>query len=85
MSDKGLIEAKREAAARARRLANHFTSADDRARALKFATDLEAEADRLERATSPRPAGAVVTQVQMQQQQAAPAKVEGRKDDETES
>lgn len=82
MDDRGQIKAKREAAARARRLATHMTAAEDRERALAFARDLEAEADALARgqaATAP-PRGNV-TQIQMQVQQGPPAK----KDDESDS
>ena len=75
-SDEGEIKAKREAAARARRLLAEFMRADDRARVLKFVADLEAQADALERklaAASPPPNGRPVTQVQMQVQQGPPA------------
>ena len=43
------IKAKREAAARARRLAAEFWSPVDRDNALKFAEELEAQADELSR------------------------------------
>lgn len=62
------IQAKRNAALRARQLAREFTSDVDRARALGFAADLEAEADHL---AQERPR-ATVTQMQMQVQQGAP-------------
>jgi len=48
-SDEGEIKAKREAAARARRLLNEFVRADDRERVLRFVAELEARADALER------------------------------------
>ncbi len=71
MDHSGQIATKREAAARARRMALHFTAADDRERALRFAAELEAEADALERQHSPAPPS--VTQMQMQVQQGPPA------------
>jgi alkanesulfonate monooxygenase SsuD/methylene tetrahydromethanopterin reductase-like flavin-dependent oxidoreductase (luciferase family) len=75
MDDRGQIKAKREAAARARRLAAHMTAAQDRERALAFARDLDAEADALERGLALKsPPGANVTQMQMQVQQGPPAK-----------
>ena len=43
------IRMKREAAARARRLAQDFWSAEDRDRALKYAEELEAQAEELVR------------------------------------
>jgi hypothetical protein len=43
------IKAKREAAARARRLADQFWGDDDRDRALRFAEEMEAQADELSR------------------------------------
>jgi hypothetical protein len=43
------IRTKREAAARARRLADQFWSNDDRECALRFAEELEAQADELAR------------------------------------
>jgi hypothetical protein len=85
MTDQGQIKAKREAAARARRLALQLTSESDRTRALEFAAELDAEADALEHAVPPHavpPTGPRVTQIQMQVQQAAPLKDEdGQKDD----
>ena len=44
------IRTKREAAARARRLADQFWSNEDRDRALRFAEEMEAQADELTRA-----------------------------------
>jgi hypothetical protein len=88
LTDQGQIKAKREAAARARRLALQLTSEPDRTRALEFAAELEAEADALAKtlAKAPEravpPAGARMTQTQMQVQQAPPLKGEdGKKDD----
>jgi hypothetical protein len=43
------VKAKREAAARARRLAGQFGTAEDRERALRFAEEMDAQADELER------------------------------------
>lgn len=65
------IRMKREAAARARRLAITFWSTEDRDRALKFAEELEAQADELAREALP-PARPQTTQVQMQVQQQGP-------------
>jgi hypothetical protein len=45
----GQIRTKREAAARARRLAQGFWSIEDRRRALQYAEELEAQADELAR------------------------------------
>jgi hypothetical protein len=42
------IRTKREAAARARRLAGQFGTAEDRANALRFADEMDAQADELE-------------------------------------
>jgi hypothetical protein len=81
LTDQGQIKAKREAAARARRLAQELTSEPDRTRALEFAAELEAEADALERAVPL--AGAPVTQIQMQVQQAPPLKDEDDKKDDS--
>jgi len=90
MSDLGQIRAKREAAARARRLALQLTSEEDRTRALAFAAELDAEAAALERANAPDGSSAGppvvprpgVTQMQMQVQQGPPAQdEEARKDD----
>ena len=44
------IDMKRVAAARARRLANELSDDEDRARALRFADELDAQADELQRA-----------------------------------
>jgi len=74
MSDQGQVRAKREAAARARRLAAHFSSDEDRAQALAFADDLDREANALESETPPAAVGPVRTQIQMQVQQGPPAK-----------
>ena len=68
MTDDGLIRVKREGAKRARRLANFITAAEDKARMLAFADELEAQADALEAAAA-EPPGPVVTQRQVTQQQ----------------
>lgn len=88
LTNQGQIKAKREAAARARRLAQQLTSEPDRTRTLEFAAELEAEADALAEALAKAPeravppAGPNVTQIQMQVQQAPPLKDEdGKKDD----
>lgn len=60
------VRMKREAAARARRLAVSFWSPEDRDRALRFAEELDAQADELEREQTVRPQA---TQMQMQVQQ----------------
>jgi hypothetical protein len=49
-SDERQIKAKRETAARARRLAKEFSHEGDRDRVLRFAAELETQADALERA-----------------------------------
>ncbi len=49
------IRMKREAAARARRLADGFWSSEDRDRAVKYAEELEARAEELGRALTARP------------------------------
>jgi hypothetical protein len=46
------IDKKRVAAARARRLANELSNDEDRARTLRFADELDAQADELLRALS---------------------------------
>ncbi len=70
MSEPGLVKAKREAAARARRLAAQLSAEDDRAKALAFAAELEGEADAL--ASQAPPAAVGRTQIQMQLQQGPP-------------
>ena len=75
MMGDGLVRVKREGAKRARRLASYITSAQDKARMLAFAEELEAQADALEAEGKPR---APVTQQQVQVQQGPPAS----KDDE---
>jgi hypothetical protein len=64
MADDG-IKAKRDAAAKARRLLPEFHCEDDCVRLLAFAEELESQADALaaEQAARPKP----VTQMQMQQ------------------
>ena len=78
-SDQGEIKAKREAAARARRLLSEFVRPDDRARVLKFVAELEAQADALEQQLAPQSQQSV-TQVQMQVQQGPPANDDPDKD-----
>jgi hypothetical protein len=56
MDEPTLIKAKQSAAARARLLAQHMDSDKDRARALKFAADLDAEADAIVQAMARRSA-----------------------------
>ena len=70
--DQGQIKAKREAAARARRLVWQFNTEADRERVARFAADHEAQADTLERAMATPPPAPQVTQVQVQMQQAPP-------------
>jgi hypothetical protein len=50
------VKAKREAAARARRLAGQFGTVEDRDRALRFADEMDAQADELEQ-TNPTKKG----------------------------
>jgi hypothetical protein len=71
MSDPGEIKAKREAAARARRLSTAITLQADRDRMLAFAAELDAQADALEREMTNMPPP--VTQMQMQVQQGPPS------------
>ena len=80
--DEGEIKAKREAAARARRLLSGVFDEEMRKRMMAFAADLEAEANALERSIRTPPA-ARVTQMQMQVQQGPPsqADTEAKKDD----
>lgn len=66
------IRTKREGAVRARRLAVSFGSPEDRDRALRFAEELDAQADELERDRAP-PARPQTTQIQMQVQQGPPS------------
>jgi hypothetical protein len=87
LTDQGQIKAKREAAARARRLAQQLTSEPDRTRALEFADELDAEADALAEGLAKAPERAVppaaqVTQIQMQVQQAPPLKDEDTEKDD---
>src|SRR6185312_11063652 len=70
LHDRGQVMAKREAAARARRLAGELQSAEDRERALQFADELEAEAAALEHVERERKAVQVpptITRRQVQQ------------------
>jgi len=78
--DEGQIKAKREAAQRARRLLREFNNEQDRERVLRFAADLEAQAEALEQALRAAPPPPQVTQVQMQMQQGPPAKDDPDKD-----
>jgi alkanesulfonate monooxygenase SsuD/methylene tetrahydromethanopterin reductase-like flavin-dependent oxidoreductase (luciferase family) len=66
------IRMKREAATRARRLAVSFWSPEDRDRALRFAQELEAQADGLAREAAV-PGRPQTTQMQMQVQQGPPS------------
>jgi hypothetical protein len=72
MDEQGQIKAKRDAAARARRLTAGLDETVGR-RILMFAAALDAEADALERSLA-RPPAPQVTQMQMQVQQGPPAK-----------
>jgi hypothetical protein len=75
------IGQKREAVARARRLATQFFSIEDRNRALQFAEELDAQAEELERALADEPPGQA-TQIQAQvQQQGPPANDDPASDD----
>ena len=69
MADDGEIKAKRDAAARARRLAWELSSPDDRERVLRLGAELEAQADALQRELDGLLAAPRVTQMQMQVQQ----------------
>ena len=71
----GMIKAKREAAASARRLSTRFTSEQDRNRILAFAAELDAQAHALARRES-APSTPAVTQMQMQVQQGPATKDE---------
>ena len=73
--DEGQIQAKRDAAARARRLLSGVFDPEMRSRMIEFAAALEAEANVLERSMQKRPPPQV-TQMQMQVQQGPPAKDE---------
>jgi hypothetical protein len=70
------IQQKREAAARARRIADQFLSAADRDRALRFAEELDAQAEELQRRMAVEETDSQVTQTQVQVQQGPPAKRE---------
>ncbi len=76
----GQIKAKREAAAHARQLALRLTSAEDRELALRFAAELDAQGDALERAAEAawRPP---VVQVQGQVQQQSGSSTDDDKPD----
>ena len=71
------IRAKRDAAARARRIALSLSSEDDVARILAFAQELEAQADAMEAALAAEPPPVTRTEMQMQQQQADTEKKDG--------
>jgi len=77
--DEGQIRAKRDAAARARRLARQVTQDDIRRRMQDFADALDAEADAIERRVQ-KPLAPQVTQMQMQVQQGPPAEGDPEKD-----
>lgn len=62
----GRIQAKREAAEKARRMALAFSQAEDRQRVLAYAAELDEQADELERRIA-RPRRTVI-QMQTQQQ-----------------
>ena len=68
----GQIRAKREAAARARRLSLEFLLEDDRLRVLAFAAELDSQADALETELAAAQAAPRVTHTQMQMQQEGP-------------
>jgi len=72
--DEGQIKAKRDAAARARRLAAGVTQDEIRRRMIRFADDLDAEADALQASIRIPAAAPQVTQMQMQVQQGPPTK-----------
>jgi hypothetical protein len=74
------IRAKREAAARARRIAQGLTNQDDRTRVLVFASDSNAQAYALERGI-PAPAAVPVTRTQIRQQQSEAESAEPKDDD----
>jgi hypothetical protein len=73
----GQIMAKREAAARARKLSLEFLSEADRLRVLAFAAELDSQADALEAERAVVQA-ARVTQTQMQMQQGPPKEAEDK-------
>jgi hypothetical protein len=80
MNDRqGEINAKRDAAARARRLSAGLTNLDDIKKLRDLADVLDAEADALS-GTPAAPPPPLVTQTQMQVQQAPPAKDDGSDD-----
>jgi hypothetical protein len=64
----GQIRTKREAAARARSVAQEISLVEDRQRVLAFAAELDGQADELERRLRAVPPPQGVTQIQMQQQ-----------------
>jgi hypothetical protein len=72
VDEKALIRLKRDAAARARRLARQMDYAEDRARALKFAAELDDEANAIARTLGASRRG--VRRPQKQAQQGPPLK-----------
>jgi len=64
------VKAKRDAAAQARRLASELSAPEDRARVLRYAAELEAMANALQRQIDGPPHAPRVTQDQVQVQQA---------------
>jgi hypothetical protein len=79
----GPIQAKREAAAKARRLALAVSRAKDQQRILTYADQLEKEADQLEREIAAKQTSPPVTQMQtqVQQQSGAPSSQDDKKPD----
>jgi len=71
--DEGQVRAKRDAAARARRLSLGVADDVTRNRMLAFAASLDAEADALEASMVTQSPPPVTTQMQMQTQQGPPA------------
>ena len=84
MDNRGEIAAKRDAAARARRLLSGVFDPVTRSRMVAFADALEAEANALER-SGQAPAAPRATQTQMQVQQGPPAKPPAKDDGSVES
>ncbi len=72
------IEAKRDAAARARRIARWLSNRQDVARLLAFAEELEAEAAAVEARLSAAHSAPARTEIQMQQQAQADTEKEDK-------
>jgi hypothetical protein len=66
----GRIQAKREAAGKARRMALELAQSEDRQRVLAYAAELDEQADELERQLAAAPPSRTEIQMQTQQQQA---------------